>query len=183
MNLALRSLRAEPFQLLLELDRRLRDLHADGGQTTANIWQGLAFRHGQRWIVAPKEDVREVITVPRATRVPNARPWLSGVANVRGKLLTLVDFGRLFGAEGMHPGDRNARVLVLNSEIAPVGFIVDEVAGYRQFTVAEQATPQLPEDDPVKAYLLGGFLREGRSWLVLSLHQLAQSETLRRGGW
>lgn len=183
MNADLRSLRADPFQLLQELDRRLREMHADGGQAAVNVWQGFAFRHGSRWIVAPKEDVLEVIAVPRASRVPNARPWLSGVANVRGKLLTLVDIGKLFGEESSAGGRRNARVLVLNSEHTPVGFVVDEVAGYRQFTIAEQARPSLLEDDPIQPFLLGGFLREGRPWLVLSLHQLAQSDLLRRGGW
>ncbi len=183
MSKELRSLRAQPFQLLLELDRRLRAMHADGGQASANIWQGLAFRHGQRWIVAPKEDVREVIAVPRTSRVPNARPWLCGVANIRGKLLTLIDLGRLFGNESSAAANRNARVLVLNSELSPVGFLVDEVAGYRQFTVGEQAAPKLADGDTMKPFVLGGFQREGRPWLVLSLHQLASSELVRRGGW
>lgn len=183
MSVALRSLRGDPFQLLVELDRRLRAMHADGSRAAANVWGGLAFRHGQRWLLAPKEDVREVIAVPRASRVPNAKPWLVGVANVRGKLLTLVDFGRLFGGEGVLAGDRNARVLVLNSDSYPIGYLVDEVAGYRQFTVAEQCPPNLPPADPMASFLLGGFLREGRAWLVLSLHQLSQSETVRRGGW
>lgn len=183
MTASLRSLRGEPYKLLVELDRRLRAKHADGDKGAANVWGGLAFRHGQRWIMAPKEDVREVIAVPRATRVPNAKAWLQGVSNVRGKLLTLVDFGRLFGGEGAIAGDRNTRVLVLNSDTNPIGYVVDEVAGYRQFTVGEQATPRLSPDDPMGPFLLGGFLREGRSWLVLSLHQLSQSDMVRRGGW
>ncbi|WP_420467801.1 chemotaxis protein CheW [Panacagrimonas sp.] len=182
MSAALRSLRAQPFHLLLELDRRLRAARSDSADGSADVWQGLAFRLGERWLVAPKDDVREVIPPPRLTRVPNARPWLAGVANVRGSLLTVVDSGRLLGDEAS--GDkRTARVLVLNSERLPAGFLVDEVAGYRQFTVREQADLERSEQDPSAPYLLGGFQREGRVWPVLSLHRLAQSDALRRAGW
>lgn len=182
MTDSLRALRGEPFRLLAELDRRLRIARSDAAGSSSEIWQGLAFRNGERWVVAPKDDVREVIQPPRVTRIPNARPWLAGVANVRGSLLTLVDLGRLFGGEGSR-ATRTARVLVLNSDQTPAGFLVDEVAGYRQFTAAEQAPPELPENDAMAPFVLGGFRREGRAWQVLSLHKLAQSETLRRAGW
>lgn len=181
MSASLRALRAQPYLLLVELDRRLRARRAEGGQSGADIWQGLAFRLGERWMVTPKDDVREVIPPPRLTRVPNALPWLAGVANVRGSLLTVVDSGRLLGS-GSSGEQRTARVLVLNSERLPAGFLVDEVAGYRQFTVSEQAPSVVRGDEAVAPYLLGGFSREGRRWPVLSLHRLAQSETLRRAG-
>lgn len=183
MSAVLRELRGDPFELLVALDKRLRATRMDAAGGGAEIWQGLAFRYADRWAVAPKDEVREVIPPPRYTRVPNAKPWLVGVSNVRGSLLTLVDLGRLFGGEGAAPNSRTARVLVLNSDRMSVGFLVDEVAGYRQFTVTEQSKPDLADNDPRTPFVLGGFLREGRSWQVLSLHKLAQSETLRRAGW
>lgn len=182
MSAALRDLRDDPYRLLAELDRRLRAMRVEAGGGGAEVWQGLAFRQGERWMVTPKDDVREVIPPPRLTRVPNARPWLAGVANVRGSLLTLVDLGILFGGEGSASG-RTARVLVLNSDRMPAGFLVDEVAGYRQFMASEQAQAPAAANDAISPFVLGGFLRDGRSWQVLSLHKLAQSDTLRRAGW
>ncbi len=182
MNSNLRELREDPYRLLAELDRRLRAVRAEAAAGDTQIWQGLAFRQGDRWLVTPKDDVREVIPPPRVTRVPNAKPWLAGVANVRGSLLALVDLGLLSGGDGSASG-RTARVLVLNSDQMPAGFLVDEVAGYRQFTVAEQAPAEISPGDIMAPFVLGGFVREGRSWQVLSLHKLAQSETLRRAGW
>lgn len=179
----LRELRGDPFALLSALDTRLRAMRVQAAAGSVEVWQGLAFRHGERWVVTPKDDVREVIQPPRLTRVPNSKAWLAGVANVRGSLLTLIDLGRLFGGDGSAGSGRTARVLVLNSDRMPAGFLVDEVAGYRQFTVHEQAPTAWPETDPAAPYSLGGFLREGRAWQVLSLHKLAQSETLRRAGW
>lgn len=178
----LRDLRHDPYRLLAELDRRLRAMRAGAASASSEMWQGLAFRQGGRWLVAPKDDVREVIPPPRMTRVPNARAWLAGVANVRGSLLTLIDLGLLCGDEGC-AGGRTARALVLNSDRIPAGFLVDEVAGYRQFTAAEQADAEAAPDDVLGPYLLGGFARDGRAWPVLSLHKLSQSEALRRAGW
>ena len=182
MSEELRALRAQPFLLLLELDRRLRAMRAGGAEGGVDVWQGLAFRLGERWLVTPKDDVREVIPPPRLTRVPNARPWLSGVANVRGSLLTVVDSGRLL-SEQASGEKRTARVLVLNSERLPAGFLVDEVAGYRQFTVRDQGRMQTAQTDAAAPYLLGCFQRDGRIWPVLSLHRLAQADVLRRAGW
>lgn len=176
----LRALRRDPFELLLAMDRRLRAARLDLAAGNRQAWQGLAFRLGPLWLVSPKDDVREVIQPPRVTRVPNGKPWLAGVANVRGTLLTLVDLGKLFGS-AVAPS-RSTRVLVLNSERTPAGFLVDEVAGYRQFEPADQAAPEVDFSDPSAPFLLGGFAREGRAWRVLSLHRLAQSEVLRRAG-
>lgn len=175
-----RALRQDPFEILLALDRRFRAARLDAAASGAEIWQGLAFRLGQRWMVAPREDVREVIPPPRTTRVPHAQPWLLGVANVRGSLYSLVDLGRLFGAP-VNPG-RAARVLVLNSDRIPAGFLVDEIGGQRQFGTGDQVAPDLDESDPLGPFVLGGFAREDRRWTVLSLRRLAQSELLRRAG-
>ncbi|MCC2656589.1 MAG: chemotaxis protein CheW [Panacagrimonas sp.] len=182
MTPSLRQLRDDPYRLLAELDRRLRAMREEAAGGRGQIWQGLAFRQGERWMVTPKDDVREVIPPPRFTRVPNSKPWLAGVANVRGSLLTLVDLGLLSGGDGSASG-RTARVLVLNSDQMQAGFLVDEVAGYRQFTAVEQAPAEVSPGDAMAPYVLGGFSREGRAWQVLSLHKLAQSETLRRAGW
>lgn len=176
----LRTLRNEPFAILEQLEERLGEARLDaigsGGQ--AQSWTGLGFRLGTQWFVAPREDVREVIAPPRTTRVPNAQPWLSGLANVRGELLAIIDLPRFFNL----PHDDNARsqrVLVLNSRRMPAGLLVDEIAGYRQFSAAEQRNEMKTAAQPFTPFLLGAFVREGHPWYAFSLHRLAHSETFR----
>lgn len=179
----LRALASDPFELLRQLEQRLKGARVEAGAGETDVWQGLAFRVGERWLVVPKTEVREIIQPPRASRVPNARPWLAGVANVRGNLLTLVNTGQLLGLAASGES-RAARVLVLNSERVPAGFVVDEVAGYRQFSPQEQSPEEVRSADPAFApYLLGGFRRDGRAWLAFSLHRLAAAEPLRQAGW
>lgn len=178
MSTDLRALRDDPFAILEQLEERLQAARLDAGGGQAQSWTGLGFRIGSRWFVAPREDVREVIAPPRVTRVPNARPWLSGLANVRGELLAIVDLPRFFGLPAGE-AQRGQRVLVLNSKRLPAGLLVDEIAGYRQFTAAEQRNEMKADAAPFTPYLLGAFVREGHPWYAMSLHRLAQSESFR----
>jgi twitching motility protein PilI len=176
------ALRDSPFELLAALEQRLQTAKVDLVAGTAQFWTGLGFRLGDRWLVTPREDVREVIVPPALTRVPGARPWLLGLANVRGGLLPVCDLHRLLGEEHQTMA-RGSRVLVYNSDRVPAGFLVDEVAGYRQFTPADQR-PELARDaGPLKPYLLGGFVREAQPWLAVSLHKLAAGDAFNRAGW
>lgn len=178
MSVELRAMRDDPFGQLLMLEERLRAARLDMVAGEAQTWTGMGFRIGDRWLVAPREDVREVILPPPTTRVPNARGWVRGLANVRGGLLAIVDLPGLLGlAESAH--QRMQRVLVLNSKRNPVGLLVDEVAGYRQFAPNEQRAEIASAAQPFTPYLLGAFVREGQPWLAFSLHRLAQSETFR----
>ncbi|HUS24971.1 MAG TPA: chemotaxis protein CheW [Candidatus Binatia bacterium] len=178
----LAALRDEPFELLAELERRLQRARADVATGAASFWVGLAFRLGDRWCVAPRDDVREVIVPPPLTRVPGARPWLLGVANVRGSLLPVCDVQRLIGAEH-NAMERNARVLVYNSDQVPAGFLVDEVAGYRQFTPNEQRRELLGDAGPLGQFAMGGFVRDAQPWLALSLDRIAGSDLFAHAGW
>lgn len=177
------ALRAQPFDLLLALEHRLRsarlDVNPASGETTS--WTGLGFRLDGLWFVAPREDVREVSVMPRLTRIPGAKPWLLGVANVRGSLLPVTDLAQLFGMP-QPVATRNQRVLVLNTETVPAGFLVDEVSGYRQFGTADQRHELVEGTGPLQPFLLGAFQRDGRDWLALSLRKLARSETFSYAG-
>lgn len=173
----LRELRADPFAMLAAIESHLQ-AERGSDESRAQNWTGLGFRLGPHWFVAPRDDVREVIAPPATTRVPNAQPWLTGLANVRGELLAIADLGRLF--ELPPPSDpRSRRVLVLNSRQLPAGLLVDEIAGYRQFAATEQRN-EMKTTLPVFApYLLGAFVRDGQPWYAFSLHRFAGSDLFR----
>jgi twitching motility protein PilI len=171
MSVDLAELREAPFDLLIELESRIRHARMDVAAGQAPAWVGLAFRLRNQWCVAPRDDVREVIIPPRLSRVPGTKPWLMGVANVRGNLLPVTDLGELVGEPRITP-DRANRVLVFNSDRVPAGFLVDEVAGYRQFVPTDQRHELVSDVPNLAPYLLGGFAREGRPWLVFSLRKL-----------
>jgi twitching motility protein PilI len=182
VSTSLLALRDDPFALLGALEQRLQTARVDLAAGAAQFWTGLGFRLGERWLVAPREDVREVIVPPPLTRVPGARPWLLGLANVRGSLLPVCDLHRLLGEEHRTLA-RSSRVLVYNSDRVPAGFLVDEVAGYRQFAPADQRHDFVAGSGPLQPYLLGAFVRDDRPWLALSLHKVAGGDAFNRAGW
>lgn len=71
----------------------------------------LGFRVGDaKWLVS-LSDTEEVIPVPPIVRVPGARRWFRGVANIRGNLYAVSDFADFMG-QGMTPDSAENRLLI-----------------------------------------------------------------------
>jgi len=165
-----------PFDLLLGIDQRCRALAAGlpAQLETQQTWSGIGFRLGGRLFVAPMGEVGEVLHEPRHTQLPGVKPWVRGVANVRGRLLPLIDLGGFFGEETGAPR-KQRRVLVVEHQEVFSGLIVDEVFGMQHFPV-DTFTEQLPPlEAAVRPFIHGVFNRE-RPWLVFSPQRLAQHE-------
>jgi twitching motility protein PilI len=174
--LNLHALADRPFELLLELERRARAAVAarEGAPVSSDEWVGIGFRLGAERFVASRAEVREVLPVPeQITRVPGAKPWLRGIANLRGQLLTVVDLKSFLGAGGPS-SDRQARVLVVASRDVPTGLIVDEVVGFRRFAAAEHRDEAPPGVVRCEHYLEGSYLRGTETWPRFSLVRLLE---------
>lgn len=185
---ALQALWDKPFELLLALEARLRTSGEQHNTASAQQnWTGLAFVLNKTQYVAPQADVSEVLEVPMLTRVPRARAWLMGVANVRGNLLPVIDLGRLTGSQETQITQitDNSRVIVFNDEEIPAGFLVDNVLGFKNFTVEDQRHELLQEDpmnDLIQKFSLGAFVRDGNAWRVFSLQKLVADPVFRDAG-
>jgi twitching motility protein PilI len=176
--LSLGTLIERPFELLLELERRARAAIAarEGGRASAEDWVGIGFRLGAEQFVTPRGEVREVLPLPdQLTRVPGAKPWLRGIANVRGQLLTVVDLKSFLGGGSASP-DRRGRILLVASREVPTGLLVDEVVGFRRFT-SEDHRPETPATIiRCDRYLEGSYRRASDVWPRFSLLKLIADE-------
>src|SRR6202043_2819101 len=97
----LKALRDRPFELLAELERRGRAVSAQVSQEGAagKEWVGVALRMAGDLYLVAREETREVLGVPASmTRVPGAKTWIKGLANVRGQLLPIIDLRQFFGS-------------------------------------------------------------------------------------
>lgn len=178
------ALPADPFDLLKQIESRVQNAGALTAAGSSHHWVGLGVRVADRWLLMPQDDVREVITLPTLTRVPGAKPWLLGLANVRGNLLPVCDLRGLMDGDAAPPAPltRNSRVLVYNSERRPAGFLVDEVAGYRQFTSAEQDPDAQANCGLSAQQVIGAFTRDGQSWVAVSLHRIVLGDRFVQAG-
>jgi twitching motility protein PilI len=174
---ALRSLKDRPFELLLELERLAKLALAGRGQDAGQgrEWVGVAFRLGSESFLVAREETREVLGLPpMLTRVPGARSWIRGLANVRGQLLPVVDL-RAFLGGGMTGSGRSTRVLVANNREVPAGLMVDEVLGFRRFTDADFTGQVPPTILRCERYLAGTFKRGSETWPVFTLKSVLES--------
>jgi twitching motility protein PilI len=174
---SLKALRDRPFELLAELERRGRAVSASVGQESnaGREWVGVALRLAGELFLAAREETREVLSLPSAlTRVPGAKGWVRGIANVRGQLLPIVDLRQFIGS-GAAPATRNTRIIVVNHRDIPAGLLVDEVLGFRRFAENEFAGDIPPTVARVERYVAGTFRRGGEQWPVLSLRNILES--------
>lgn len=180
----LRSLVEQPFELLQELERRARAAlsASEPDSESTEEWVGIAFRLGSENFVANRTDVREVMPLPEAlTRVPGAKPWLRGVTNVRGQLMTIVDL-RAFLGSGSGAPDRRSRVLVLASRDVPTGLIVDQVFGFRRFSASEYEAEAPAPRLRCEQYLRGAYRRASEVWPQFDFSALLEDQHFLNAG-
>jgi twitching motility protein PilI len=132
---------------------------------------------GQEQFVANRNQVREVLMLPEAmTRVPGAKRWVLGIANLRGHLLPLIDVKMMFGS-GRTSLRRITRVISVNHREIPAGLVVDEVLGFRRF-VDSELTMTWPQTAIRCDRFLSGAYRRGQDvWPILGLYDLIESNT------
>src|ERR1700730_17902854 len=105
-------------------------------KTTAQVEQSrprLACA-GAQWLIRVA-DAGEVIAVPSVATVPLTKPWFLGVANIRGNLYSVVDFGGFLGHAVDPParGPDQVRLALFAPRVGELraGLVVQRVLGLR----------------------------------------------------
>ncbi|OOZ41922.1 hypothetical protein BOW53_01770 [Solemya pervernicosa gill symbiont] len=151
--------------------------HASGlpqQEEVKQAWTGIAFRIGDIRLVAPLGEVIEILNYPRLTRVPGAKVWVKGVANVRGNLLPIMDLRGFLGqnATRLH---RRSRVLVISHQGIEAGLLIDEVLGLKHFFDEDRASLSAPEVEGLAPFLSDSYRRDSEQWDVFSMRKLAEN--------
>ncbi|MBK1672082.1 chemotaxis protein CheW [Ectothiorhodospira shaposhnikovii] len=160
----------DPFSYLLEVEHKGRSL---GGQLPIQdelrgAWKGVLFKlHGQQ-LLAPMEQVAEILTPPPFSRIPGVKHWALGIANMRGNLLPMMDLhGYLFG-DNLSGEARRHRLLVMNYQGVYAGLMVEAVVGMKHYWKQER-TDDLPAvDEQFRPFLSGAFRRGAEHLAVFS---------------
>lgn len=165
-----------PFQILRELESRCRGQAYELPRQIEikEDWMGIGFRLGEYRLVAPLDEVVEILTYPGLSKVPGSKDWVKGIANIRGNLLPIMDLqGYLKG--GAVLANRRSRVLVVNHKGVFSGLIVDEVLGLKHFSPEQRSDEASIKDQALKPFLQSGFEVGSEHWSVFSMHRLAET--------
>ena len=165
-----------PVAILRDFEERCTggSLEQPGKAESRNEWSGIGYRVGGNYLVTRLGEVVEILDLPELTRVPLTKPWVLGVANVRGNLLPVVDLqGMLSGTMARQTG--RTRLLVVDHEGVYSGLVVDEVLGLKHFSESEHTDEADNLDGYLSPYTRRKFRSGDRTWTVFSLFALAES--------
>ena len=163
----------DPIALLRDMERRARGETggAEAEDVAGEVWRGIGFSIGERRLVASMADISEVMHVPKLARVPGAKDWLMGVANLRGALLPVVNLhGFLRGRPASL--DRDSRILVIDKDEILSGLAVEEVFGVKHFLDTQKLPPAAASENWLSPYVIGGFHAVNETWEIFDVHAL-----------
>lgn len=162
---------------LLRLDSlaKSRPVHSIEDSVEASDWQGIAFEVAGERFVAPIGEIAEVLAVPATfTQVPLAKPWLMGIANVRGQLLPLADLAKFLNLNSRAEQLMRRKVLVIHQQDMWFGILVDAVWSIKKFSRAQYVAKNLANNSPFLPYNHGQFIQEEQHWPVFMPSLLTQ---------
>ena len=138
-------------------------------------WSGIAFRLDSHDLLAPMDQVVEILDYPLLSAIPLTQPWVRGIANIRGNLLPVIDLNGCLGNELTRITDKT-RVLVIDYEGIYSGLVVDEVMGLKHFLNEEYTEEEADVAAVLQPYTGYGYRRNEKIWGVFSLYTLADSQ-------
>ena len=101
---------------------------------------GILLRLGSSRYTVSMTDVAEVIALPPVTRIPGSPPFLTGVANWRGRMLPVIDVRPLLGAPVV-PLASSARLVVVQAEALTAGLVAEGVPGVYDVSLLDAGPP------------------------------------------
>jgi purine-binding chemotaxis protein CheW len=179
-------------ELLAEMDRESEGPAAWGddifgpGSAPAGTDEGpqeqhIAFTLAGTEYTVPLGSVIEVVRPQRTTPLPNVPEWMTGLTNLRGDVISVVDLRTFLGMEPAALGNAG-RMLVARSSTGDTttGLLVDRVRRIIKLPARQIVAPAAPLEDQVAPYLRGVAERAGRLLVVLDLDRLLLSHEMRQ---
>jgi len=136
----------------------------------------LGIRVDEEWFCLPVSLVREVLYKPRMSRVPFLPEFVSGLFNLRGEVVGLINLATLLGLGGSKAGNKGWNFAVLLNDasqgIVAAGMLADEVCE----VVPSPGTShdRIPSSiSPDKAlFFTETFRFEGQTFTILNLDNI-----------
>jgi len=158
------------FTKLLEYQERASAFEPGKGRGEKALGEttGVIFSLGEHRLTCNVDQVREFLPLPPYTPVPGTKTWILGLGNVRGDLVTIVDLGWFMLGRRTKVSLRS-RLLLASLRGRPVGLLVDEVFGQRNFVEGDARPARLAPQSPLQGYVKRQHRSGSETWLELDL--------------
>lgn len=119
--------------------------------------------------------VQEVLRVSEIAPVPGAPPYVLGIINLRGNVVTVIDTRSRFGLP-QGDIDDSSRIVIIESEGQVVGILVDSVAEVVELHASEiDSAPNVGNEESSK-YIQGVATRDSDLLIVVDLNKLLSED-------
>lgn len=138
----------------------------------------LGVMIGQARFLIDLREAGEIVSAGAMTKVPLTKDWYLGLANIRGNLTSVVDFGRFSGNEATSR-EANCRIVAFATGLSfNSGLLVSQVLGLRNSSEMELLAEESNADGTaLRPWILNRFRdRDGNQWAELSLSLLVQDQ-------
>jgi purine-binding chemotaxis protein CheW len=135
--------------------------------------QYCTFLLDDRYYGVDVQQVQEVIRYQELTRVPLASPVVSGLINLRGRIVTAIDLRRRLGLPDRPAGKLPMNVVVNTGDDA-VSLLVDEIGDVIDVPADKFEKPPETLRGPARTLVAGAFKLEGRLMLVLNTREAVE---------
>jgi purine-binding chemotaxis protein CheW len=151
----------------------------------------VSFLLGADRYCVPVDEVLQIVRPEGIMEVPQAAPFVTGVINIRGDVVPVVDLKRRLGTDGTQRGKEpqdassgrqpgvqsravsraasRARVVIVRSSNRLCGLEVDDV---REIVAIEESTEEAPVPDAQAQFVRGVTHRDGNQFLILDLQRI-----------
>jgi len=168
-----------PFDILADISQ-LSIKHAAGlpaQDEAVELWNGIGFTIAGTNYVASMGSVAEILNLPKFTSIPGVKKWMLGVANVRGRLLPIMDLALFFELNHSSLNSRDKRVLIVEQGEILSGFVVDSVQGMQYFPADSYLANNSSEiDQVIVPFVKGTYEKDQKKWNVFDTLVLTEDE-------
>lgn len=137
--------------------------------------QCVTFRLDAETYAIDVMQVREVLRTGEIVPVPGSPPFVLGIINLRGNVVTVMDARMRFGLEPCDVGDTR-RIVIIESGDQIMGIQVDSVAEVIEIPVAEMEPAPAVGNDESHCYIQGVVSRDEDLVIVVDLNRLLSEE-------
>jgi purine-binding chemotaxis protein CheW len=145
------------------------------GSANDPIYQLVTFRLEDETYGINVMHVQEVLRVTEIAPVPGAPPYVLGIINLRGNVVTVIDTRSRFG---LPPGDIDeaSRIVIIESVMQVVGILVDSVAEVVELKGSEiDSAPNVGNEESSK-FIQGVATSDNNLLIVVDLNKLLSEE-------
>ena len=144
-------------------------------ESIGQLYRWVTFRLAEESYGINVLQVQEVLRLTDVAPVPGALPYVMGIINLRGNVVTVLDTRKLLKLESGETTE-NSRIMIVESGRMTVGLLVDSVAEVVNISVNDIDPPPTVGSEDCSRYIQGVFSTEDQILILIDLDKLISDD-------